>query len=474
MIPWSLGFIIAEWGIRLFMLGVVTRRQRPSAAVTWLLIIFLEPIVGTLLYMLIANDRLPRRRLEKHAELIGRLQSIGKRFRHHPNIIITDLGARLNQSVALAQKLGGMPILGGNDIELMAATDETIGRMIDDIGKAEHHVHLLFYIYADDDTGRRVGDALKEAARRGVTCRALVDAVGSAQMLKRLAPELREAGVEVYAALPVNPLRRQVARIDLRNHRKLLVADGRVGYTGSQNIVDASYGHKDLAWHDLMARITGPVVIELQAIFLQDWYFETGELLEDDALFPDPVLTGDVPIQTLPSGPNYPTENYQRMVVDTIHEAQQHIIITTPYFIPDEPFLQALEVAVLSGVKVELVVPRRSDQILVGAAARGYYEELLRAGIRVYLYEEGLLHAKTLCVDDRIAFFGTSNFDMRSFALDFEINLIFYGDNATRALREMIEQYRDVSTPLKLEEWEKRSIIQRVGQNTAKLFSPLL
>jgi cardiolipin synthase len=474
MISWSLAFLVAEWTIRLVMLVVVTRRRRTASSVTWLLIIFLEPVVGLILYILIANDRLPRRRLERHARLLKELRSIASRFRDHPHIFIPDLGTQLNQSVALAQKLGGMPILGGNDLELIPETDKTIDRIVADIEKAAQHVHLLFYIFADDATGQRVCEALKQAVGRGVTCRVLVDAVGSSKMLKRQASALRRAGIQIHAALPVNLLRRRVARIDLRNHRKLVVVDGRVGYTGSQNIVDASYGHKDLAWHDLMARITGPVVLELQAIFLQDWYFESGEILDTDDIFPEPELAGNISVQTLPSGPNYPTENYQRIVVDAIHEARRHVMITTPYFVPDEPLLQALEVAVLSGIDVELLVPRRSDQILVGAASRAYYEELLDAGVKVYLYEPGLLHAKTLCIDDQLAFFGTSNFDIRSFELDFEINLILYGTEAARMLRDELERYKSQASLLTTDEWQKRSLVRRVAQNTAKLLSPVL
>ena len=474
MITGSVLFLLFEWFIRLGMLVVVTRRRRLGSAMAWLLVIFFEPIIGWVLYLMIGNYRLPRRRLTRHRRLLQELREVSERFQGHPHVVHPDLSARLATTVRLAERLGYMPILGGNAVELIAETDAAVNRIVADLDAAQHHAHLLFYIWGDDETGRRVGNALVRAAGRGVKCRVLVDGVGSARMLKRLAPRLIAQGVEVHPALPVNPFRRRMARVDLRNHRKLVVIDGRIGYTGSQNLINASYGHKDLAWHDLMARLTGPVVLELQAVFLQDWYFETDAVLEQSGIFPEPELAGEIPIQTLPSGPNYTTENYQRMVVDAVHEAQRYVTITTPYFVPDEPFLQALETAVQTGVTVTLIVPRRCDQILVGAATRAYYRDLLEAGVRIFLYEECLLHAKTMTIDDEIAFFGTSNFDIRSFTLDFEINLILYGAEATRQLRLQQEEYLKQSTRLTLEDWEKRPAPQKVFQNVTKLLSPLL
>jgi cardiolipin synthase len=302
----------------------------------------------------------------------------------------------------------------------------------------------------------------------------LMDAVGSRQTLKTLAVEMKASGVDVRAALPVSLLRRQAARFDLRNHRKLAVMDGCIAYTGSQNIVDASYGHKDLAWHDMMVRIEGPNVLTLQVVFLQDWYFETDEILDSDDIFPDPVLTGDIPMQTLPSGPNYPTENYHRLVVDAIHAARKRVVITTPYFVPDDALMQALEIAVIRGVTVDLITPERCDQILVGAAARSYYECLLSANVNVHLFTDGLLHSKTVTIDDDLALIGTSNFDIRSFALNFELNLLLYCQRATAALRARQDEYIAQSYPLQLKQWQARRPYKQVFEGIAQLFSPLL
>jgi cardiolipin synthase len=319
-----------------------------------------------------------------------------------------------------------------------------------------------------------VADALARAAARGVHCRLLVDAVGSKRMLRRLAPELRRKGVRVHAMLPVHLLRWAVARLDLRNHRKLVIIDGRIAYAGSQNVVDEDYGRRNMVWHDIMVRVTGPVVHSLQAVFLADFYAARDEVVEDESVFPTLDTPGDTVLQALPSGPNYPTESYQRMVVAAIHAAKRGIIITTPYFVPDEATLQALQTAVLRGVAVDVIMPRRSDQVLVGAASRAYYEPLLEAGVRVHLYDRGLLHAKTISFDDAIAFIGSSNFDIRSFALNFELNLALYGPEATRALREKQLRYLNDASQLDLEVWRERAWFREMTQRLAALLSPLL
>jgi len=475
MQSWSSLFLLSEWVIRVVMLlVVVTRRREPSAAVAWLLVIFFEPWLGAVLYLLIGENRLPRRRISEHAQLLEELKTIRRRFENHPDMTRPVLSPEQAMAVNLAEHLGFMPILGGNRVELMNRNEEVIERLIADIRAAEHHVHLLFYIYADDTTGHRVAKALADAAARGVRCRVLVDAVGSRAMYKRMAPQMRRQGIEVFRALPANPFRRRMARLDLRNHRKLAVIDGRVAYTGSQNLVNADYGRRDLAWHDMMVRITGPVVLELQAVFVSDWYFETDEILDSDDIFPEPIRAGRVPAQTLPSGPSYPTENYQRMVVAALHAARRRVTITTPYFVPDEPFMQAMEVAVLRGVEVELVVPERFDQILVGAATRAFYDDLLAAGVSVYLYQPGLVHAKTMSIDDAWAMIGTSNFDIRSFALNFEINMVFFGVEVAEQLRARQQEYIEQSIRLSRSEWQQRPRYRRMGHYVARLLAPLL
>ena len=268
---------------------------------------------------------------------------------------------------------------------------------------------------------------MARAAQRGVACRVLADAVGSRRLFRRLAPYLRQRGVRIFPALPANLWRLPFKRLDLRNHRKLAVIDGRVAFTGSQNIVEASYGHKRAGvWHDIMARITGPVVRQLQGIFLEDWFYETGELLEDAALFPSCPPDGPIAVQVVPTGPDQPTELFQDLIVRAIFLARRRVVITSPYFIPNEATLLAMRLAALRGVEVDLVIPKRSDHRLVNAAGSFYCEYLMRYGVRVFLFQQGMLHAKTLTVDDELAMFGSANYDIRSFALNFELNLFVH------------------------------------------------
>ena len=471
---WPLAILISEWVIRIVMTPIAVRRRRPSAASVWLAIIYFQPLVGFILYVLIGENRLPVRRIRLRNLAIDKVDGTQQQAAIDPHVMQPDLHPQQQPIVTLAERLTDLPILGGNTTEFLDDTNNTISKIIEDINNATDHVHILMYIYRNDDTGRRVAEALIKATMRGVTCRLLVDAVGSWTALRSILPQLREAGIHVEEALEVNFLRRGFARLDLRNHRKLIVIDGQIAYAGSQNIVDASYGHKSLIWHDLMARVTGPSVNHLQRIFEDDWYVETNQSLEGDNNYPHLKPTGSTPIQALPSGPTYPTSNYQRLVVTAIHAARRHITITSPYLVPDEPFLQALQVAVMRGVKVEVITPQDCDQIMVGAAGRAYRRDLLEIGVSVHLYQHGLLHAKTMTIDDEIALVGSGNFDMRSFYLNFELNLLLYGSDPTSKLRYIQKRYISQSIQLTNEMIQNRSRIKRTLEDTAKILSPLL
>jgi cardiolipin synthase A/B len=474
MISFSSVLYIAEWVVRVIALFFVVRKRRPTAALAWLVVIFFEPWVGIVLYLMIGRHRLPQRRTREYAQLVKRLAHLKKQFDDHPHIIHPELGPQCKAAITLAERFGSMPILDGNSVTLMSDTNEVIRQLTADIDKARKHVHMVFYILRDDDTGRRVANALMRAAGRGVKCRLLLDAVGSWRTLRSMSHDLRRAGVEVYDDLPVGFLRRQASRIDLRNHRKIAVIDGMTGYTGSQNIVNDDYGHKELVWRDLTARINGPVVQELQTVFLEDWHFRTNKLINERHVFATPELSGPVPAQVLPSGPDYPVENYQRLVVAVLYSARERVVITTTYFVPDEPFLQAMQVAAQRDVEVNLILPVKTDHPLIDMAGKAYFDELLEAGVRIFAYENGLLHAKTITVDDSIGFLGSSNFDIRSFSLNFEINLLLYGREATQSLRKRQMEYLHNSHRIKWADWKERPSSKRVVHDVAKLFSPLL
>jgi cardiolipin synthase len=470
---WAWIFLLSEWAIRLVMLTVVPFRRTPAAAKGWLLLIFFEPWVGLLLYLLIGRARLPRWQREQVARLPGAMAGVVSRLAKHPNVFHPEVGPALSPAVVLAEKLGGSPILGGNAVELLVDYDGTIARLAEDIDRAEKHVHLLFYIFADDAVTAPVVEALGRAARRGVRCRVLADAIGSRAGLRTLRPRLTAAGVEVREMLPVSLLPWRKARVDLRNHRKIAVIDGQVGYTGSQNLVAAQF-QDALAYEDLMVRVTGPVVLELQYVFAADWFVETNEVLDGESEFPCPRIAGDVPAQALASGPAFPTQNNQRLFVALVHGARKRVVLTTPYFIPDEPLLQAMQTAALRGVGVHLVVSEKGDHPIVAMAQESYYEELLEAGVQIHLYRTNFLHAKHLSVDDSVAVIGTSNLDIRSFALNAELMLLIYDPDVTARLAAEQERYFANSRLLTLATWERRSFAAKVAQNLTRLLSPLL
>jgi cardiolipin synthase len=470
---WAWIFFLSEWAIRLIMVIAVPFRRTPAAAKGWLLLIFFEPWVGLLLYVLIGRARLPRWRREQQAKVPQAMAKVVGRLANHPNIFHPEVEPSLSQAVVLVKNLSGSPILGGNAIELLVDYDGTIARLAADIDRAENHVHLLFYIFADDHATAPVIEALGRAARRGVCCRVLADAIGSRSGLRSLRRRLTGLGVAVQEMLPISLLPWRKARVDLRNHRKIAVIDGRVGYTGSQNLVAADF-KAGLAYEDLMVRVTGPVVLELQYVFAADWFVETNEVLDGEAEFPLPDLTGSIPAQALPSGPGFPTQNNQRLFVALVHGARKRVVLTTPYCIPDEPLLQAMQTAALRGVEVHLVMSEKGDQIIVSLAQESYYEELLEAGVQIHLYRKNFLHAKHLSIDDSVAVIGTSNLDIRSFALNAELMLVIYDSDLVVRLAAEQKRYYTSSHLLTLATWEQRSFGAKVIQNLARLLSPLL
>jgi len=479
-VSWALLLLhdISSFAIRIVMICLVPRWHSPPTAMAWLLVIFLWPWPGLIFYLVFNSHKLPRERVLRHENMLNRLDRKKAACTRGERPEPVRLFFPLDRFAALGEKLGDMPAVSGNTMELLDSAENLAARLAADIDGARHHVHLLYYIASDDSVTSPVFSALARAASRGVSCKLLVDSLGSKQFLASRAGELEKQGIEITRALPLHLLRRGplTARFDLRNHRKLAVVDGRLGYMGSHNLTDPSYGGKahGLLWKDLTMRTEGPLALQLQRVFLEDWYVETGDFLDEGAGSPLFSHHGEHIIQTVPSGPSYATENYQRLVVSALHCAKSEVIITTPYLIPDEGLQEGLEIATLNGARVRMVIPRRSDQFIVGNAARAYYEPLMDKGVEIYLYEEGILHAKTMTVDGNLAFFGSSNFDIRSFALNFELNCVLYGKDSTSPIRQAQERFLKVSRQLSPEKWGERSFTIKTVEGVTKLFSPLL
>lgn len=469
---WSLAYLISEWTLRFVMLFYVPQRRSAAASRTWLLLIFLLPWPGLVLYALFGRVSLPRRRIAMQERASRRIREV-QAERNANQSGIQEAPPDLRPLIHFALQLGDFDVCAGNTIELLADYRGAIDRLVADVDAAQRSVHLLFYIFEDDETGRRVADALLRAAGRGVRCRVLMDAIGSKRGLRYLAPRLREAGVEVRALLPAGFFRRNAARFDLRNHRKIAVFDNHIGYTGSQNIVNPEFvpGYPN---EELTARLTGPIVAQLQAIFLADHYFETNEVPVYQEHFQDLPPTGRSLAQLIPSGPGYPRENGQEFIVTLLYAARRRVVITTPYFVPDETVLQAMRSATLRGVAVHLIVSKHANQLVTQLAQRSHYEELLKAGVAIHLHEPRFLHAKHLTVDEDIALLGSTNMDIRSFALNAEINLLVYDPAVVRAIREIQERYLMHSESLTAAGWRNRTLWEKVLQNSARLADSLL
>jgi cardiolipin synthase len=469
---WAAVHVTAEWTIRLVMLVYVPQKRSPAAARSWLLLIFMLPYVGLILYTIFGRPYLPRHRLdaqESASELLRtKGQGIFGQYAARPEV-----SGMFTQAVMLAERLGDFSVVGGNNVELLTDYGGAIDRLVADIDSAQHHVHLVYYIFADDETGRTIAASLSRAVQRGVACRVLMDGLGSKRALRTLAPRMRTQGIEVLESLPVQPLRRKSARFDLRNHRKIAVVDGKSAFIGSQNIINRDF-KKGIIYEELVARVTGPAVLQLQAVFLTDYFIESGTDLQQPEFFPRQEPAGKIAAQVLPSGPGYPNANAQRLIVSLLHAAQARVVITTPYFIPDEPILDAIKIALLRGVELHLIVSRIADQILVCQAQRSYYDELVEAGVKLHLYREHLLHAKHLTFDDQVAVVGSSNLDMRSFLLNEEVVLIVHDAGLIAELRSVQERYITESDVLSLDEWRRRPRWRKVIENTARLVDSVL
>jgi cardiolipin synthase A/B len=475
-IYWFVVYITIAWCIRLAMVPVLLRREfAPGAAIAWLGIVFIHPYIGFTLYMMLGETRLGPGRAQRHRQLIQQFRPPSK----DPTAArkATGLENSYEPMVLQAEKISGMPIVGGNAVEFFSDSNEMVNRLIADINAATAQVHLLYYIFFPDETGLRVVSALEAAARRGVKCRVLADAVASRLFFKHkgLAQRLKAAGIETAAALPVAPFKRRLPRMDLRNHRKFAIIDHKVAYVGSQNLINADYGgRRGGPWVDLTGRFTGPVIAEVAMVFLEDWAFETGEELEAPNVENVAGPETEMAAQTVPTGPSLAANGFRRVLLAAVQCARHRVILTTPYFVPDETTLVALLMAVDRNVEVTLIVPLNPDHPFTAMAGRAHYSRLLEGGVKIYQYRPGLIHSKTTTVDDAFAILGSANLDVRSFNINFELSVLMYGPHATGRLRDIQMQYLADSQPIDAHQWGQRPMLQQYAERAVSLLSPLL
>ncbi len=476
---WVFVVLIFDTTVRVLAIIVIPRNRRPTAAMAWLLAIYFIPIIGILLFLLIGNPRLPRKRRKKQQQINDYIRETSRgldfgTLRPHAPEWFRSL-VRLNRN------LGALPLAGDNGATLISDYQESLDTMADAIRTARHYVHVEFYILQADASTDGFFRALEEVAARGVTVRVLLDhwANRSKPHYKDTVRRLDAMGAQWHLMLPVQPYKGKYQRPDLRNHRKLLVVDGVVGFMGSQNVTDSTYNlrkniRRGLHWVDLMARIDGPIVASIDAVFLSDWYSETDEVVDDIELFDVQRGTGDLDCQVIPSGPGFEFQNNLKLFMALLFAAQRKIIIVSPYFVPDEALLTAIQTACQRGIHVELFVSEEGDQAMVYHAQRSYYESLLRAGVKIWMYKRPyILHSKSMSIDDEVAVVGSSNMDMRSFGLNLEMSLLVRGEEFVAQLRAVEDQYRADSRELTLEEWLQQPLRSTVLDNLARLTSAL-
>jgi len=452
--------------------------SRPNAALAWIATLFALPIFGLILYLVIGENRIGTIRRRRHARIVEEVAGISGVW-SDPRVLASNMSTADTQMAHLGETSGAPAVLNGNLLQLSGDPAEQLRWMTEDIDAAQQSVDALFYIFEQDATGTAVANALGRAAQRGVTVRLLLDDIGSRAFLRsRMRKELAQQGVHVIAALPASILRMPFKRVDIRNHRKLIVVDGKIAQTGSRNVADPDFkgdaSGKVGAYIDSWIRIRGPVARDLHILFLEDWGLDAG--LHGSRQLPDepPVNAGGVPVQAIPSGPNFENNMVAELIQAAIQLSRREIVFTTPYFLPDSATIAALEVAARRGLRVTLIVPRANDSKLVALASRANYGRLLAAGVELWEHRHGFLHSKTISVDDELAIVTTANLDRRSYEINFETSIVVYDNVFATQLRRLQQSYIASSDRLDVNAWNQRGVLPRFAENLANLMSPLL
>lgn len=474
--------LLIDWGLRLaFSLHVVIRPRPLSISLAWLMIILLFPLIGTVFYLTLGENRLDRKRAEwvrglRHQYKFWKARQTPFSFHGWPDEHSDS--AQLSRMIFLASD--ALP-LAGNSVQLLSTSDAVFARMMEDIDVAKESCLLEYYIWEVGGQADQLMERLAAAAQRGVRCKILVDAVGSSGFLQSPQREaMLKAGVEIEQALPTGPWRSLLYRFDLRLHRKLVIIDGRIGYTGSQNMADPKLFKSGLGigqWVDAMVRLEGPAVDALLMVFVEDWQFETTRVIsptEPQLFASTPQTRGASIVQVVPSGPGIDSEGITQILLNAIYSADRQLTLTTPYLVPDESLQRALVSAARRGVDVTIIIPKRVDSRLVRLASRPALRELSETGVRIARYGKGMLHTKSITIDGECSFFGSLNLDPRSIHLNFEIMLAIYDESFTNELVKLQQEYLNHSDLLPPGELESRTLAMRFAESCARLLSPLL
>lgn len=484
--------LLADFFIRIGLSVRVIMRKRPyGVSLAWLAVVLVVPFLGGFFYLLLGENRLPERRTVRAKAAYNSYLRWLATLKNSPPVSWPSLNPECFPLHSQAETLVGIPTMAGNKLALFTQPEEILSTITRAIQNATSSCHLQFYIWEEGGRVNQVNDALMEVAKKGIACRILLDSIGSRDFLKsKTAARMRQSGVTIQESLPAGIFNAFFSRIDIRNHRKLVVIDGTVAFTGSQNMVDPQFFKKAAGignWIDVMVEVRGPVVECIAGTFISDWFLDMeegqfqAESMQQDIkavrqasdIRSQPVA-GYSAIQLVPSGPGLVPDTIHNLLLTTIYAARQELILTTPYFIPDEPLLVALKSAAQRGVKVKIIIPKDNDSLLVTYASRARYQELTDSGVEIHLFYGGLLHSKTITVDGDFALFGSMNLDMRSFWLNFEATLFIYCQLFTKELVAIQQQYLQQATKLDKGLFSQRGSWEKFKENTVLLVSPLL
>lgn len=474
-------FVLAEIAV---IARVILRPHRePASRVAWIVVIVTMPMIGILLYLMLGEVNIGRRHVARMRQVLESLPMIDVEVKGDDSQCVPEVPELYKHLFDVGRSISDFSLVGGNSASLLPDSNATIDSMVSDIDAAEKHVHLTFYIWLGDNNGCKIVDALKRASTRGVTCRAMADGLGSRAMIKsKHWREMGDAGVKLGVALPMGnllmrPLMRPFAgRVDLRNHRKILVIDGHTTYCGSQNCADPEFRVKAkfAPWVDAMMRFQGPIVMQNQYVFASDWMTYVDEDLDDLLRVPMPTVHGNVAAQVVATGPTIRYSAMPEMFESLMHAARHELVISTPYYVPNESLQDTLCAAAYRGVDTTIIFPACNDSWIVAAASRSYYQDLLSAGVKIHEYVGGLLHTKSLTIDGEVALIGSANMDRRSFELNYENNILYADRQLTAQLRQRQQQYLDSSNQVTMEEVANWHVTRRLWNNTIATLGPVL
>ncbi|MDR2684718.1 MAG: cardiolipin synthase [Prevotellaceae bacterium] len=451
---------------------ILLDNRNPVKSISWIVVLVMLPVVGLIFYIFFGKNYRKNKIFSQKG--LKKVYAKPEYALGMKELITSDIKKHLQKTARLLYKNSGAHLYIDTKIEILTGGKNAFERIFEDIEAAKEHIHIEFYIIEDDKTGNELRRLLIRKAQERVRVRVIYDYLGGFRLSDAYIKSLRNAGVYIQPFLPVNR-KFGYSKINYRNHRKLVVIDGKTGYTGGINVADRYVlGNRLGKWRDTSVRLEGPAVHGLQNIFLTDWFFVDNKLITNEKYYPEPDTFPQNVVQLVSSGPDTKWEAILQGIITVFSNARKYIYIHTPYFLPPESLITAMEMAALSGVDIRLMVPAKSDTPIASMASSSYFLRIMEAGVRIYLYKQNFLHSKAITVDDEIGIVGTANMDIRSFEQNFEVNAFIYDKKIAETLRNAFKADAKFCEEINFEIWKNRRFINKIKESLARLFSPIL